>query len=939
MAGQSPKLYDIKKTTVAFAVAGIVLFVGLVAMILQDSTREWKGWQRKFMALTKENAQKELEAAKKAVDQNKLEQFHKDLNQAEQDVKSRHKEYSALQLEIQKLEVDHLKAKNHFQDLKQFQDSDRYYFEEYRHKGEERLAASYEKKIERRKEFIHTAKLKVEELEALIESKQSELAKFSEKEEAAKREITKLTSEINRIEAKIKKNTPNLAYFLLNAPMLDFLKPTLQIQQIVLEKLEDDFYFAKSKKVDRCITCHLGIDQKGFENAEGPFKTHPRLDLFLGADSPHPMEKFGCTTCHGGSGHSVSFKTAAHTPKNDKQAEEWKKKYHWKEMKHWSEKMLPLQHIEASCAKCHQGSAEVPQAPKLNEGRKLAETFGCFNCHKVEGFERWKVGPSLLNVQSKLEADWIIRWLQNPKEFRPSTKMPRIFHLSNTSDAASMEKSNVAIAGISAYLSKNSDAVTLETPKVKGNAENGKKLVSEIGCLGCHTADGNSANDFGPELVGLGSKVKEEWLFTWLKNPKHYSPATRMPDLRLSDQEAADITAHLMASKNEKFDSLRPPHIKPESVDGLAAEYLKGKMREKEIKETIEKMAPEERLEFVGKQAIAHQGCYGCHDIKGFESSKNIGTELTHEGSKELSKFDFGFTDIHHSRQAWIFQKLKEPRIFNHGKDFPYLEKLKMPQFDFTDQQAEAITTFVISLVNTKIPLEMQKQLTAKEREIETGRITVSKFNCQGCHTMDGKDGAVRSIIEDPGNAPPVIIGEGAKVQSEWLYQFLHAPTTIRPWLKYRMPTFGFQESQINALIKYFNNLDNVDPTFAEFEVKATADEMAVGKKLFEDLQCVKCHKSNPEPGLTASFLAPDLALSKKRLRPEWVVEWIKDPQVLLPGTMMPTFFSEGQSPFPDIMEGDYVKQSVAIRNYLWVFNPVPEQSAASNTVSPQTVS
>ena len=44
------------------------------------------------------------------------------------------------------------------------------------------------------------------------------------------------------------------------------------------------------------------------------FAAHPRLDLFVDSNSPHPMEKFGCTICHAGQGSATDFELAAHTP-------------------------------------------------------------------------------------------------------------------------------------------------------------------------------------------------------------------------------------------------------------------------------------------------------------------------------------------------------------------------------------------------------------------------------------------------------------------------------------------------------------------------------------------------------------------------------------------------------------------------------------------------
>ncbi len=934
MPPKSPSLYDLKKTTIAFAIAAVVLFVGLTVMIFQDSGREWKTWQKKFMEYSRTQAQQKLEEVRKTEDQKKLEELRAQLQQAQQEKSAHQKEIEALKKEQGRLDIEWTKAKTLYQDLKQEQESDRYFFEEARAHHQKEETEKYEKRLKERAPRLENARLAMEASEVKFNAKEGELRSFTEKEQNLNRELAKTLQEQTLLEKKIKKFSPNFATAILNAPMLDFIRPTLRIQQIVVENLYDDFYFSKAQKVDRCITCHLGIDQKAFsseggENIPQPFRAHPRLDLFLSSNSPHPIEKFGCTACHGGSGHSVSFKTAAHTPRNEEQAKEWKKKYGWSEMKHWADKMLPANHVQASCAKCHQGQAEIPFAPKLNEGRQLAETFGCYACHKVEGFDRWKVGPSLTHVQSKLEQDWIVRWLQNPKEFRPSTKMPRVFHLSNTSDPDSTEKNNVAIMGIANYLIKNSEPITMTPPPLAGDIKKGEELVTTLGCVGCHTAAGKAANDYGPELTGLGSKVKPEWLYTWLKNPKIYHPETRMPSLRLSDEEASHITAYLLSLRNEKFESIQLPHVKPETVDDLALSYMTGNMRQEEAKAALAKLSPEQKLEFVGQKTIAHQGCFGCHDIKGFENAKPIGTELTEEGSKDIHKLYFGFVhDIPHTRQGWFFQKLKEPRIFDRGKEVAYLEKLRMPQFDFTDQQAESLVTFLLSQQKTYIPLEMKNRLETQEKQIETGRLLVNKFNCNGCHTLDGKEGRARELFtagaggaEDIGNAPPVINGEGQKVQSPWLYHFLKEPTIIRPWLKYRMPTFGFSEEQLTTLVQYFNNLDQAAHTFTdETVVPTTPEELEIGKMLFEKFQCIKCHKSNPQPGLTASFLAPDLVIANHRLRADWVMDWLKDPQALQPGTMMPAFFAEGQTPFPDLLGGDAAKQIKTIRDYLWQF-------------------
>ena len=83
------------------------------------------------------------------------------------------------------------------------------------------------------------------------------------------------------------------------------------------------------------------------------FAAHPRLDLFVGSNSKHPAEKFGCSSCHYGQGSGTSFTDASHSPNNSKTREEWSKERGWEPNHMWDFPMLPHRFVEASCIKCH----------------------------------------------------------------------------------------------------------------------------------------------------------------------------------------------------------------------------------------------------------------------------------------------------------------------------------------------------------------------------------------------------------------------------------------------------------------------------------------------------------------------------------------------------------------------------------------------------------
>src|SRR5690606_1903047 len=54
-----------------------------------------------------------------------------------------------------------------------------------------------------------------------------------------------------------------------------------------------------------------------------PLLAHPSMDLYVAADSPHPVSRMGCTVCHEGNGEETDFVLAAHTPKTKQERHEW----------------------------------------------------------------------------------------------------------------------------------------------------------------------------------------------------------------------------------------------------------------------------------------------------------------------------------------------------------------------------------------------------------------------------------------------------------------------------------------------------------------------------------------------------------------------------------------------------------------------------------------
>ena len=72
---------------------------------------------------------------------------------------------------------------------------------------------------------------------------------------------------------------------------------------------------------------------------------------------------------------------------------------------------------------------------------------------------------------------------------------------------------------------------------------------------------------------------------------------------------------------------------------------------------------------------------------------------------------------------------------------------------------------------------------------------------------------------------PPPLVGEGQKVQTDWLHNFLMDPFPIRPAVVLRMPKFNMSSEEASMLVHYFAAHDNAEYPY-EFDLAAAADHI-----------------------------------------------------------------------------------------------------------------
>jgi cytochrome c2 len=243
-----------------------------------------------------------------------------------------------------------------------------------------------------------------------------------------------------------------------------------------------------------------------------------------------------------------------------------------------------------------------------------------------------------------------------------------------------------------------------------------------------------------------------------------------------------------------------------------------------------------------------------------------------------------------------------------------------MPVFAFADSEIVTLRTLIRGMTKEG-PEEQYRQPYDKIiQAVESGRRLTHYYNCINCHKVEELGGAVKAVVDDEAMTPPYLYPEGSKVQEPWLHSFLKNPVPIRPWLKLRMPTFGLTDDEVGTITRYFLALHKIDFEIRDYQAfQPDAVTLPSGKKLFESLQCLSCHYTGKIPeGKTPADLAPNLAMAAGRLKPDWVLEWIARPDSIQPGTRMPNFYPDMQSPDPEILKGDAKVQIRAHRDHVF---------------------
>lgn len=246
---------------------------------------------------------------------------------------------------------------------------------------------------------------------------------------------------------------------------------------------------------------------------------------------------------------------------------------------HWSSKEVPFNPIPTS-ALSHAASAEIARADQLRRGRDLFAELRCIRCHSGRGSmpELAADAPAFTGIGSRRRFGWLAQWVAKPEALRPGSPMPALFH---------GPEAGAQAEAVAAFLStlKSPTAPAASPAASPELVEAGKTLYEKLHCVACHIAPGDSTGAGAHKISQrqVLAKFAPGALVAFLKKPSEHFAWIRMPDFKLSSEEASQLAAFLESASD-----------KP-----------------------VERPAPsEEAMILKGKELVRTSGCLNCHALE-----------------------------------------------------------------------------------------------------------------------------------------------------------------------------------------------------------------------------------------------------------------------------------------------------------------------------------
>ncbi len=624
-------------------------------------------------------------------------------------------------------------------------------------------------------------------------------------------------------------------------------------------------------RIDRCTTCHIGIDDPAMADAEQPLRAHSGTVL-----QTHPVEKFGCTVCHDGQGRAIT-RDDAHG-----------------EVEHWAATLLRGRRVYTSCSRCHtdedlydeslldsvaSNASDTKQpaeadtssngnlsngnlgnggAQAIERGRQIVSEFGCLGCHKYNG-RGGKLGPDLTLVGDKgahdfdfthvqgehVPAQWLMEHFKAPDRVSPDSLMPAV-------PLADDQLQDLTLYMLSLHRKALPTEYAPRGRGVKVPVGSGEELYMRY-CSACHGRDGQGVEKPKPEL-----KVPS------LANPDTLSVA--------SDDFLRAIIRH---GRNETamiaWGDPMVGGLSANEIDRIVSFIRSWQSPGPEL-HTLSASRGDAKL---GGETFA-RNCAACH---GEEGGGGIGTALNSGSFLRVAPDSLLAHTLVDGRSNTAMPSW---RVFDAEQINNLLAHLRSWQKTNWDTQT------VVALLSDSVQdaSEQSAGTASREKLIELGK-TAYAADCSQCHGVSG-EGGLGSILNSQ---------EYLSVASEsYLLEAIRLGRSGTSMSSYRQ----LPSETVAGLVAFLKSWQTVPDKKLDPSRKRVGN-WRVGEVMYQRL-CLECHGSQGRGGTSIRLASPELAESATdAMLYEWIADGVSpSPELVDVETThtMPAFLNSSDTEF-----------------------------------------
>jgi putative heme-binding domain-containing protein len=458
------------------------------------------------------------------------------------------------------------------------------------------------------------------------------------------------------------------------------------------------------------------------------------------------------------------------------------------------------------------------QVDQRIRGLALIDHHGCLHCHHerqqrflANGFPK-KAAPELRNVSSRINADYMLRFIANPHRVKPGTSMPDL--LGKLSD----EDRRQTAEAIVHYLSSLGKKQPPPLESADADVDRGDQLFHSVGCVACHSPRENGTETLGDDSVPLGDLTEKyalSGLTAFLEDPHAARPSGRMPNMKLRHREASDIAAFLLGGADDPLNSVSPEpalvsagrqHFqeigcnqchrigdqKPRTaftafgdlnpkkgcLSGESGDWPQFRLAEAEraaIQTAIAQHGELTDAEQITLSMQTHR-CYSCHqrdELGGVSPQRDTYFQTSDPNLGPQGRIPPTLTGVGAKlKPKWLRQVLVSGRAIR-----PYV-KTRMPQYGAANVE-HLIDLF--GRVDQRPEIDFGHWQDTKEaKKVGTELVGRGGLNCIACHTYRLKPSQTMSAVD--------LTEMGERLQKNWFYHYMQSPQQLNPQTV--MPSF-----------------------------------------------------------------------------------------------------------------------------------------------------